>query len=197
MSILSQLRSTVDATIQPPWWHALSTLGWPTATLTTIATIQASRGSGFLGAHYPNVLTVLKAGPSHPAAGRVVRVLEGVVGATAEEGSDAPAKTSSPGPTCVPSWRTTAAADEATQLHAQLLRLIAQGAWWYASSAIVAFDRAYAACDIKRARSAYCAVLERFLERWVVEKWDRVEVAKLVGEEEERKRALAFGCRGS
>ena len=96
MSILSQLRSTVDATLQPPWWLALSTLGWPTTTLTTIATIQASRGSGFLGAHYPNVLTVLKAGPSHPAAGRVVRVLEGVVGATAEEGSDAPAKTSSP-----------------------------------------------------------------------------------------------------
>lgn len=185
-AIETQLPSSSSSSPPSAWYTSLSTLGWPVSTLDTISTIQAARGPGFLGAAYPNVLTVLKAGPAHAAATKMVRVLatlagDGGEGANKRNGHDAV-------PLAPRSWSDLAHFDECVRLSSQLDAMIAQGAGWYATAAVVAFQRARAARDVKRLRAAYCAVAEAFLERWLWVKAVRVAVKRVEDDRQERER---------
>lgn len=163
----------LPAAASPPRWSALSSLGWPVSIRTSIEAVQAQRGSGFLRSTYPNVLAVLKAGPGHKAAGQVTRVLEQLAKAPASASLPAASPTKQGGtregagevPTVPRPWSSLTDLDEAARLSTQIDSLVASHcAGLYAEKWVIEFRRAVASRSIKRARVAYCAAVERWLE---------------------------------
>lgn len=182
MSVLATMRQSIQASrhgkVGSAWSTTLTTLGWPPPIISAIANVQAAHGPGFLGANYPNILAVLKTGPSHPAAGKVAGLLGKIAGSSDSSTSTCgePGRPSGGGgakeevaatATAIDAqpWPSLAELDEAADLRTKLDRLDSTGAGWYAAPLIAAFSHAFTTRNIKRCRTAYIGVLERWLEK--------------------------------
>jgi hypothetical protein len=195
MKLLDKLKTTtghapVGAPSPPAWHTSLASLGWSTRTLTTIATIRSSRGPGFLGSTYPNVLVVLKAGPAHPGARRVVAILDQIVSTTGgelepsqpsritggasptgqagtQEGAGA-ATNDTPGTTTNhrSQWKTLADYEDAQQLRAKLNALLYDPRFHvahYSQAFVNVFNASWKSGNIAKVREAYYGVLEKWV----------------------------------
>jgi hypothetical protein len=155
----------------PPAWHtSLASLGWSTSTLTTIATIRSSRGPGFLGSTYPNVLMVLKSGPAHPGARRVVAILDQIVSTTGSASPTGQAGTQEGAEAASTNhrsqWKTLADYDDAQQLRAKLNNLLHDPRFHvahYSQAFINVFNASWKSGNIGKVQEAYCGVLEKWV----------------------------------
>lgn len=182
-SILEKLKRSSLSPLPPTWHTSLASLGWSHSTITTIATIRSTRGSGFLGTTYPNVLAVLKAGPTHPGARRVVEVLEQIAGSAGDsratgsasptgqpgtqEGAGAGGR-ATPGTTTNhrSQWKTLADYDDAQQLRTKLNALLHDPRFHvahYSQAFVNVFNASWKSGNIAKVREAYYGVLEKWV----------------------------------